>query len=158
MAPVTDDQTAEVVGSVSIDLDELAAAIAQTAPKQNPTRTARIPKEKGFGMFWYRPVLAANLTAKEFQMMLFLSANQDSTGRNVYKLDDIAANLGIQKTSAWRILDSLSRKDMVRRAGRADFYLNPNAFWTGSLADRSAAMLRWRNELDAKRDRRGVAA
>jgi hypothetical protein len=158
-APVTNGETAEVVGSVAIDLSELRAALAQDAPtRANPTKNPRLGQEKGFGMFWYRPILDADLTAKEFQMMLFLSRNQDSRGRNIYKLDDLAQALSIRKTSAWRIIDSLARKDMIRRAGRADFYINPNAFWTGSLADRSVALLRWRNELDAKKDMRGISA
>lgn len=155
------DATNEATGEVEtvrldIDLDQLAHRVIEHL---KPTKTAKpktkLNQEKGFAMVWFPAMNRAKLTTQELRILLLLVQRIDRRGRTTYALQELADHMGVKsRSSAWRVVDNLVARDVLRRRGRSDIYVNPEIIWQGSLADRTAALLRWRNELDAKRDGR----
>lgn len=120
------------------------------------SRGGRVPSDKEFAMVTFDAWLDAKLSSNETRILIALSREMDRKGRAIATLGDIAEIVGVARTSAWRIIDAMCSKDILRRRGRADLYVNPNIIWRGSAADRAVACIRWGNEIDAKRDGRSV--
>lgn len=122
----------------------------------SPRMRGKVLKEKEFALLTFDAWIDAELTTNESRILVVLARSMDRHGRVIATLAEIAEIVGVARTSAWRIVDSMLVKDVVRRRGRADIYINPHILWRGSLSDRAVARVRWRNEADAKRDGRAA--
>lgn len=124
------------------------------APGEKKIKALPLSKEREFVMMWPHEWRKYKFTANQAEILLHLVERMDARGRVVYTLTELAEAIGVSRTSAWRIVDSMAAKDIIRRRGRSDIYVNPLIMWKGAIAERTAAHMRWINQLDAKRDGR----
>jgi hypothetical protein len=120
---------------VTIELD------SKTARRQEGAR--------GFAMVWIEAMIGIDLD-KRVELLLLLAERADLRGLVYYRLDKLAERMGCPKSTAWRAMQQLIEKDVLRRVERGVVQVNPNIVWQGPIADRSTAMIRWHNAIDAQ--------
>lgn len=104
---------------------------------------------RGFAMVWIDGAIDAGLSARQLGVLMLLAEKADLRGIADYRLDKLAERLDCDQGPTWRAIQQLIEKDVVRRIGRGRVQVNPNVIWQGPISDRSAAMVRWHNALDA---------
>lgn len=114
----------------------------------------KLPKDRQFATLSLDAFRAAKMTTNEMNVLVGLMDLIDARGRVDISLAEIAEMISVARTSAWRITDAMVARDILRRRGRATLYVNPHIMWKGHTADRTAAKLRWLNQMDARKDGR----